>query len=83
MTKLSPSAQAVLQSITEISPAPADEIAAAALRAAVDQLVPKSEVMPQQDLESRREAMVWSMVNQTQVTRQQLLAIAAELERQQ
>jgi hypothetical protein len=31
---LSPAAQAVLDAITEISPAPADEIAAAALRAA-------------------------------------------------
>jgi hypothetical protein len=34
MTDLSPAAQAVLDAITEISPAPADEIAAAALRAA-------------------------------------------------
>lgn len=33
MTELSPAASAVLQAITEISPAPADEIAAAALRA--------------------------------------------------
>lgn len=37
MTNLSPAAQAVLNAITEISPAPADEIAAAALRAAADQ----------------------------------------------
>lgn len=34
MTDLSPAAQAVLTAIIEISPAPADEIAAAALRAA-------------------------------------------------
>lgn len=53
---------------------------ATVLRAAADQVVPKLEVMPQRDLESRREAMVWGMVNQTQVTRLQLLAIADELE---
>ena len=34
MTELSPQAQAVLDAILEISPAPADDIAAAALRAA-------------------------------------------------
>ena len=35
---LSPAAQAVLDVVTEICPAPADEIAAAALRAASSQL---------------------------------------------
>ena len=86
---LSPAAQAVLDAafgrwmeIDDIDDDIPGEIAAAALRAAADQVVPHSEVMPQQDLESRREAMVWGMVNQTQVTRQQLLAIAAELENQ-
>ncbi|NBS67679.1 hypothetical protein EBT31_02045 [bacterium] len=39
MTELSP-AQVVLAAVKEISPAPADEIAAAALRAAVDQAIP-------------------------------------------
>ena len=38
MTGLSPAAQAVLDAVKEICPAPADEIAAAALRAVVDQL---------------------------------------------
>jgi len=38
MTDLSPAAQAVLDAVREICPAPADEIAAAALRAAADQL---------------------------------------------
>ena len=38
MTKLSPAAQAVLDSVKEICPAPADEIAAAALRAVADQM---------------------------------------------
>jgi len=37
---LSPAAQAVLDAVREICPAPADEIAAAALRAAADQVVP-------------------------------------------
>jgi hypothetical protein len=37
---LSPAAQAVYNAVLEICPAPADEIAAAALRAAADQVVP-------------------------------------------
>ena len=37
MSELSPAAQAVLDAVKEICPAPADEIAAAALRAAADQ----------------------------------------------
>ena len=87
MSELSPQAQAVLDAAKssldwEAGYLP-NAVAAAALRAAADQVVPATEVMPQQDLESRREAMVWGMVNQTQVTRQQLLAIAAELENHQ
>jgi hypothetical protein len=38
MTELSPQAQAVYDAVREICPAPADEIAAAALRAVVEQL---------------------------------------------
>ena len=38
MSKLSPQAQVVLDSVKEICPAPADEIAAAALRAAAHEL---------------------------------------------
>jgi hypothetical protein len=38
MTKLSPAAQAVYDAVLETSPAPADEIAAAALRAAAERL---------------------------------------------
>ena len=85
MAELSPTAQAVLDAVEDdcIHPDDRHRIAAAALRAAADQVVPATEVMPQQDLESRREAMVWGMVNQTQVTRQQLLAIATELENHQ
>ena len=43
MTPLSPAAQAqkVLDAVRKICPAPADEIAAAALRAAADQVVPE------------------------------------------
>jgi hypothetical protein len=37
---LSRAAQAVLDAVRKICPAPADEIAAAAIRAAVDQVVP-------------------------------------------
>lgn len=37
MTKLTPAVQAVLDFVKEICPVPADEIAAAALRAAADQ----------------------------------------------
>ena len=83
MSELSPAAQAVFDAYRN-APCrkPRETWLAAALRAAADQVVPKSEVMPQQDLESRREAMIWGMVNQTQVTRQQLLAIATELENQ-
>ena len=43
MTDLSPAAQAVMTAIIEISPAPADEIAAATLRAAADEVVPVPE----------------------------------------
>ena len=38
MTELSPAAKAVLDAVRGICPAPADEIAAAALRAAADQI---------------------------------------------
>ncbi len=38
MTELSTQAQAVLDAVHEICPAPADEIAAIAIRAAADQL---------------------------------------------
>jgi hypothetical protein len=40
MTELSPQAQAVLDAVREICPAPADEIAAAALRKAAGYLFP-------------------------------------------
>jgi len=85
MTDLSPAAQAVLdaysnRAMRDLHGRWVEAAIAAALRAVADQVVPNREVAPQQDLESRREAMVWGMLNQTQVTRHQLLAIADELE---
>jgi hypothetical protein len=83
MTKLSPAAQAVLDAMYEVNMDFDGEnatLAAAALRAAADQVVPFAEITPQEDLESRREAMAWGMQHQAQLTRHQLLAIAAELE---
>jgi hypothetical protein len=91
MTDLSPAAQAVLNAVTlnrydvpyYACPKSIDQIksdVAAALRAAADQVVPPLDIKPQEDLESRREAMEWGMNSQTQLTRHQLLAIADELE---
>jgi hypothetical protein len=85
MTDLSPQAQSVLDAYfnhadllnREVSH---EEMLAAALRAAADQVVPVAEVAPQEDLESGREAMAWGLRQQTQLTRYQLLAIAAELD---
>ena len=64
MIKLSPAAQAVLDAYEDSSmSASLDGVdsggLAAALRAVANRVVPKSEVMPQRNLESRREAMVW------------------------
>jgi hypothetical protein len=67
---LSPAAQAVYNAVLEICPAPADEIAAAALRAAADQVVPPD---PCGD-----DCCIDLCVG----IRAELLAIAAELEAQ-
>jgi hypothetical protein len=69
MTDLSPAAQAVYDAVLEICPAPADEIAAAAVRAAVDQVVP----MEQEIIDN-----CW--YEKVDPIREQFLAIAAELE---
>jgi hypothetical protein len=66
MTPLSPAAQAVLDAVRKICPAPADEIAAAALRAAVDQVV--------------REPRAFISPGTASQIRSQFLAIAAELD---
>ncbi len=74
---LSPAAQAVLDAVRKICPAPADEIAAAALRAAADQVVPelgRPRTADERTLyhEGRLDAVIRH--------RQQLLAIATELD---
>ena len=75
MTDLSPAAQAVYDAVLEICPAPADEIAAAALEAVAEQVVyfpgrySLNEYM--QGLKDARENV-----------RRELLAIAAELRAQ-
>ena len=79
MTNLSPATQAVLMAAGDSEPGIYATIAAA-LRAAADQVVPPLDIKPQEDLGSRREAMEWGMNSQTQLTRHQLFAIAAELE---
>ncbi len=78
---LSPAAQAVLDAANDAfdRAGTTRQGLAAALQAAADQVVPLAEISPQEDLESRREAMVWGMEFQTQLTRNQLLSIAAEL----
>ena len=73
MTALSPAAQAVLDAVIEICPAPADEIAAAALKAAADQVAPSDAMEPRNHI---------PMAIECQRIRAELLAIAAELERQ-
>lgn len=70
---LSPAAQAVYNAVLEICPAPADEIAAAALRAAADQVAPSDAMEPRNSL---------PMAIECQRIRAELLAIAAELEGQ-
>ena len=77
MTKqLSPAAKAVLDTVREICPAPADEIAAAALRAAADQVVPKESTL------KYPEDYQLGMWVANDDARTELLAIAAELEAQ-
>jgi hypothetical protein len=77
MTDLSPVAQAVLDAVREICPAPADEIAAAALRAAADQVAPEdySSYTAHRDWDQGMEA-------RNDAIREAILAIAAELEAQ-
>jgi hypothetical protein len=73
MTELSPQAQAVYDAVREICPAPADEIAAAALKAAADQVVPEEPLhYGDQRWMFERDAR--------QACRKKFLAIAAELE---
>ena len=78
MTNLSPAAQAVKDAVLEICPAPADEIAAAALRAAADQVVP-DKCPPIEDFNEFDQGYAVAHITH----RQTLLSIAAELESHQ
>ena len=80
MTPLSPAAQAqkVLDAVRKICPAPADEIAAAAIRAAADQVMPD---LPKPIDEGTRQADTqMDYWEDCQQHRAKLLAIAAELD---
>jgi hypothetical protein len=68
---LSPAAQAVYDAVLEICPAPADEIAAAALQAAADQVVP--------DIGHEADCLHEPVESELQCVRNRFLAIAAEL----
>jgi hypothetical protein len=80
MTDLSPAAQAVLGAAMQYEINPecySREIAAAALRAVADQVVPQEE--PPADF---LDVQVAAEIDQRRTTRRQLLAIADELEAQ-
>jgi len=84
MPKLSSGAQAVLDAYwTEADRLNRDvtdsELIAAVLRAVADEVTPHMFLKSQENLESGREAMVWGMDQQTQLTRQRIRAIASEL----
>lgn len=78
----SPAAQAVMDEMYEVNMDFGEEnakLAAAALRAAADQVVPEEqEPVPNED--SVLEMQMWARVSQRQRTRSQLLTIADELE---
>jgi hypothetical protein len=74
---LSPAAQAVLDAVREICPAPADEIAAAALLAVADQVVPEEESCEGGFSDSFEHQC---RASERRLVRAELLAIAAELE---
>ena len=91
MTELSPAARAVLTAVTltkydvppEGLPAFAEEmaplLAAAALRAAADQVVPL-QLPPETAVDANHPTVEWHVWNAEQQSRFTLLAIAAELE---
>ena len=64
MAELSPQAQAVLDAFLEISPAPADEIAAAALCAAADQVAPSDGSRRTQEIRAEMLAIATELDNQ-------------------
>ena len=75
MIELSPAAHAVITAILEISPAPADEIAAAALRAAVEHRLPEEADLPPFAPDQGHARKM-----ERRLIRRDFLAIATELE---
>ena len=71
MSELSAAAYAVYNAVLKINPAPADEIAATALRAAADQVCPSDAIEPRNYL---------PLAIENERIRRKLLAIADELE---
>jgi hypothetical protein len=82
MTDLSPAAQALYNAVLEICPAPADEIAAAALRAAADQVVPEDFDYWDGSCGDYASGCETGQNERNAHVRRELLAIAAELETQ-
>lgn len=86
MNNLSQEAEAVLNAFSECTFCGSDADSewapalAAALRTVADCITPFVEVRPQDNLESRREAMVWGMSHQSQLDRSKLLNLAKELD---
>jgi|LakMenEpi03Aug12_release.lakeMendotaPanAssembly.Ray.scaffolds.fasta_scaffold380676_2 hypothetical protein len=76
---LSPVAQAVRSAAGAECP---PQCVAAVIRAVTDLTIPWIEIRPQENLESRRDAMAWGMTTQTQMTRQVLMNLAYDLEGQ-
>jgi hypothetical protein len=71
----------VLDAVREICPAPADEIAAAALRAVADQVVPWKPEPTEESIGPTIDfGYAWALFSKANDVRQELLAIAAELE---
>ena len=81
MSELSPAALAVMDAVVKVYPAFPDEVAAAAIKAVADQVVPEEApeptgMRPCGDTYSAR----WIKRNERMKMREQLLAIADELE---
>jgi adenine deaminase len=82
MTSLSPAAQSVLDAAMQYEINPecySREIAAAALRAAADQVVPACQSIDRADGSLRQGDILWDDATAS-ICRRKLLAIAAELE---
>ena len=79
MTELSPQAQAVLDAVEDdcIHPSDKHRLAAAALRATADQVVPYEASAPWDEIKCDYDGDHWEM---GQWVRAQILAIAAELD---